>query len=146
MDLGPRPESCKDVGVGKVSPVVRWAGVCIDCSDAEGLAEFYCRLLGWEIVARDGGWLQLRGPDPGLVLNIEAEEWYRPPTWPEQTGGLDKMMHFEIEVSDLEAAISLAVAAGGRPAGAQPTDRDPARIRVMLDPAGHPFCLFVAGE
>lgn len=57
-----------------------------------------------------------------------------------------KMMHFEVQVDDLEAAIDAVIDAGGATATHQPRDRDPSRIRVMLDPAGHPFCLFVAGE
>jgi hypothetical protein len=56
------------------------------------------------------------------------------------------MMHFELLVDDLEAAVDLVVDAGGTEASPQPLDRDPRRLRVMLDPAGHPFCLFVAGE
>jgi catechol 2,3-dioxygenase-like lactoylglutathione lyase family enzyme len=128
-------------------PLARLTGVCIDCADAEALAEFYRRLLGWEITARDGhGWVQIGDPARGISLNVQAEEWYRPPTWPEQPDGQDKMLHFEIEVDDLEAAVAVAVAAGGEPAPWQPPDRDQSRIRVMLDPAGHPFCLFVAGE
>ena len=128
-------------------PRIRLTGVCIDCADAEELAEFYRRLLGWGITARDGhGWVQIGDPARGLSLNVQAEERYRPPTWPEQPGGQDKMLHFEIEVDDLEAAVSAAVDAGGKPAPWQPPDRDQSRIRVMLDPAGHPFCLFVAGE
>jgi predicted enzyme related to lactoylglutathione lyase len=121
--------------------------VCIDCADAAELAEFYRRLLGWEITARDGeGWLQLGDPSGAMALNIQAEEWYRPPTWPEQPDAQHKMLHFEIEVDDLDTAVSAAVEAGGRPAPWQPPDRDQSRIRVMLDPAGHPFCLFVSGE
>jgi catechol 2,3-dioxygenase-like lactoylglutathione lyase family enzyme len=128
-------------------PLVRWTGVCIDCRDAEELAQFYCRLLGWDVTARDGhGWVQVRNPSGDVGLNFQTEEWYRPPTWPEEPDGQDKMLHFEIQVDDLEAAAALAVAAGARPAPHQPVDRDQTRIRVMLDPAGHPFCLFVAGE
>ena len=56
------------------------------------------------------------------------------------------MMHFEVLVDDLEAAVQLVVGSGGTEAAQQPPDRDPTRLRVMLDPAGHPFCLFVDGE
>jgi catechol 2,3-dioxygenase-like lactoylglutathione lyase family enzyme len=120
----------------------RWTGVCIDCADAEELAAFYCRLLGWEITARDGeGWISLRDPAGGVGLNIQAEDWYQPPVWPEQPGAPSKMLHFEIEVDDLDAVIAQSVAAGARVADHQPRDRDPAQLRVMLDPAGHPFCL-----
>lgn len=125
----------------------RWIGVCIDCADADLLAAFYSQLFGWEITANDGhGWAQLREPDGGVGLNIQAEPWYQPPTWPEAADTQHKMMHFEVEVDDLETAIDAVVGAGGNIATRQPDDRDPSRIRVMLDPAGHPFCLFVTGE
>ncbi len=133
-----------DAGMGAN---VRWTTVCIDCRDAESLAGFYCRLLGWQITAGDGqGWVQARDPNGGVGLNFQSEEWYRPPTWPEQLDEQAKMLHFEILVDDLEAAVSHAVSSGGSVAHHQPPDRDESRTRVMLDPEGHPFCLFVAGE
>jgi catechol 2,3-dioxygenase-like lactoylglutathione lyase family enzyme len=130
-------------------PALRWASVCIDCADADQMAEFYSRLLGWEITDRDTpatrqggtGWVALRNPAAGVGLSFQAEEWYQPPVWPEQPGAQTKMLHFDIEVDDLEAAVAYVVAAGGTVAAHQPKDR--ARdLRVMLDPAGHPFCLF----
>jgi catechol 2,3-dioxygenase-like lactoylglutathione lyase family enzyme len=125
----------------------RWIGVCIDCADAETLARFYGALLGWEVTARDGeGWMQLRDPAGGVGLNIQAADWYEPPVWPEEPGAQTKMLHLEVLVDDLDAAIEVAVSAGGTVAPHQPEDRAPDRIRVMLDPAGHPLCLFVAGE
>lgn len=57
-----------------------------------------------------------------------------------------EMLHFEILVNDVGAAVELVVRAGGRQAPYQPPTRDPRGLRVMLDPAGHPFCLFVQGE
>jgi catechol 2,3-dioxygenase-like lactoylglutathione lyase family enzyme len=125
---------------------VRWTTVCIDCADADELAEFYCRILGWQLGARDDGWVQARDPNGGVGLNFQAEEWYVPPTWPEQPGEQTKMLHFEILVDDLETAVADAVAAGATVAPHQPPDRDQNGLRVMLDPAGHPFCLFVEGE
>lgn len=128
-------------------PSFEWTRVCLDCADAEVLGAFYARLLGWEVTSRDGhGWLQLRDPRGGVGLNIQAEEWYQPPVWPEQPGAQAKMLHFEIQVTDLEAAVAFAVEAGGRVAEHQPANRSPDGLRVMLDPAGHPFCLFLAGE
>lgn len=57
-------------------------------------------------------------------------------------------MHFEVEVEvdDLAAAVVRAQELGGSEAPWQSPDRDPDRIREMLDPAGHPLCLFVHGE
>jgi catechol 2,3-dioxygenase-like lactoylglutathione lyase family enzyme len=126
---------------------LRWTGVCLDCADAEELAAFYRALFGWEITARDGAdWIQLRDPSGGVGLNLQAEEWYVPPVWPEHDGEPTKMLHFEIEVDDLDGAVARVLAAGGRQAEHQPSDRAHDRLRVMLDPAGHPFCLYVAGE
>jgi catechol 2,3-dioxygenase-like lactoylglutathione lyase family enzyme len=130
-----------------LNPSFTWTTVCLDCADAEVLADFYCHMLGWEITARDGnGWVQARDPLGGVGLNFQSEVWYQPPTWPERTGQQAKMLHFEIVVDDLHAAIGRAVALGAVVASTQSRDRDPNRLRVMLDPAGHPFCLFVDGE
>jgi predicted enzyme related to lactoylglutathione lyase len=132
--------------MGRRAPV-RWTTVTLDCSDAEALGSFYADLFGWEINARDGvGWVQARDPDGGVGLNFQADDAYEPPTWPEKHGQPAKMMHFEVLVEDLDAAVKRVLRCGGAEAPHQPADRDQARIRVMLDPAGHPFCLFVHGE
>ncbi len=124
-----------------------WKTVTLDCADAEGLGAFYSRLLGWDITAGDGaGWVQLRDPKGGVGINLQAEDWYEPPTWPEESGRHGKMMHFEFLVADLESSVQLVLERGGSEAAYQPPDRDPTRLRVMVDPAGHPFCLFVEGE
>jgi catechol 2,3-dioxygenase-like lactoylglutathione lyase family enzyme len=121
-------------------PSIRWAAVCIDCADAEEMAAFYGRLLGWEVTATDGhGWVGMRDPEGGRSLLFQAEEAYRPPTWPERPEGQDKMLHLEIQVDDLDAAVAFAVDAGARLADHQPQEG----VRVMFDPAGHPFCLFL---
>jgi catechol 2,3-dioxygenase-like lactoylglutathione lyase family enzyme len=121
---------------------LRWASICIDCADADELAGFYGRLLGWEVASRDNGWVALRDPEGGRSLLLQSESWYRPPVWPERPGEQAKMLHLEIQADDVEAAVAHAVAAGATVAAHQPEDRDPAELRVMLDPAGHPFCLF----
>jgi catechol 2,3-dioxygenase-like lactoylglutathione lyase family enzyme len=114
--------------------------VCIDCADADELAGFYSRLLGWEVTSTDGhGWVAMRAPDGGTDILLQAEADYRPPVWPEEPGGQDKMLHFEIQVDDLDDAVAFAVDAGARIADHQPQER----VRVMLDPAGHPFCLYL---
>jgi len=127
--------------------LIKWTTVTLDCSDAEALGSFYAGLFGWEINDRDGaGWVQVRDPHGGVGLNFQADNSYEPPRWPEQHGQQAKMMHFEILVEDLDTAVAQVLRAGGAEAPHQPADRDRTRIRVMLDPAGHPFCLFVHGE
>jgi catechol 2,3-dioxygenase-like lactoylglutathione lyase family enzyme len=111
------------------------------------MAAFYGRVFGWQVTARDddasrlggSGWILLSGPDGGPTLSFQAEPWYEPPTWPEERGALTKMMHLEVVVDDLDSAVARVVDAGGRLAPHQPEGRDD--LRVVLDPAGHPFCL-----
>ena len=121
---------------------LRWNAVCLDCADAEEMAAFYGRLLGWEVSAGGGRWIAMEDPEGGVGLIFQARGWYRPPTWPERPYSQHKMMHFEIQVDDVEAAVADAVAAGARVADRQPENRDGDKLRVMLDPAGHPFCLW----
>ncbi|MGK2947248.1 MAG: VOC family protein [Acidimicrobiales bacterium] len=120
-------------------PSVRLATVCLDCADAHELAGFYGRLLGWEVTASEPHWVLLRDPAGGTGLSFQAEPDYQPPTWPEAPGAQDKMLHLDLWVDDLDEAVAHAVAAGARLADRQPQDR----VRVLLDPAGHPFCLFL---
>jgi hypothetical protein len=47
------------------------------------------------------------------------------------------MMHFDFQVADLDAAVEEAVGLGATLAESQPQ----VTVRVLLDPAGHPFCL-----
>jgi len=110
----------------------------IDCADAEAMAAFYGRLLGWEVTWRDGGFVLMRDPAGGAGLSFQADPRYRPPVWPEQPGEQAKMIHLDIKVDDLEAATACALEAGARLAEFQGR----ADLRVLLDPAGHPFCLF----
>jgi catechol 2,3-dioxygenase-like lactoylglutathione lyase family enzyme len=128
------------ISQGGVMPSFRIATVCIDCDDAGAMADFYGRLLGWEATIREPHWVLVRDPAGGTGLSFQAERGYRPPTWPEEPSGQDKMLHLDIQVDDLDAAVAHALAVGARLAEYQPQER----VRVMLDPAGHPFCLFLA--
>lgn len=132
-----------------MSTSLRWVGLAIDCVDAEPVARFYAQLLGFEMREfRPPEWAQLWDPARGVHLNnIQGRvPGYRPPTWPERPGQQQKMLHLGVEVDDVPAAVATALAAGGTEAPWQPPDRDPNRIRIVLDPAGHPVCLFVTGE
>ena len=72
-----------------------------------------------------------------------AALWCRLLGWVEiaRDGEQQKQLHLELGVDDLESAVALAVSCGAAEAPHQPPDRDPASLRVVLDPAGHPFCL-----
>jgi hypothetical protein len=125
---------------------IQWTGITLDCADEAGpMARFYEGLLGFEIRSLGPRWAQLFDPNGGVHINIAAMPWYQPPMWPEKPGELTKMLHFEVQVQNLEAAVARALEVGGTEAMWQPPDRNRDRMRVMLDP-GHPLCLFVHGE
>jgi catechol 2,3-dioxygenase-like lactoylglutathione lyase family enzyme len=120
-------------------PRLTVTGTNIGAPDANALADFYRRLLGYETRTEEPGWVVLRPPGGGHTLNFQAEERYVPPAWPAGPGEQQMQMHLEIAVDDLEAGVAHAVAQGATLAGFQPQNH----VRVCLDPAGHPFCLFL---
>jgi hypothetical protein len=71
-----------------------------------------------------------------VLLNMHRVADHRPPDWP--SGPAPKQLHLDFAVEDLENAQEAAVALGARVAQVQPS---PERWRVLIDPAGHPFCL-----
>lgn len=115
------------------------ATVVLDCPDAHVLADFYRKLLAWEVRREEPDWVLIRSPDGGTCLSFQSEKDYQPPVWPERPEAQQKMLHLDIEVDDLDAAGAYAVAVGAKLADFQPQDG----VRVYFDPAGHPFCLFV---
>lgn len=117
------------------------SGVVLDSPDAGALANFYRMLLGWAVEQDEPGWVKLRSPDGGTGLSFQTEPQYVPPVWPAGPGDQQMQLHLDIAVADLAAAGEHAVAAGAVLAGYQPQDD----VRVYLDPAGHPFCLFLPG-
>ncbi|HRE01742.1 MAG TPA: VOC family protein [Ilumatobacteraceae bacterium] len=129
-------------------PVMRVSGPTLDAGEPLTLAAFYQRLLGWAIVRREGprpgypasdGWAMLASPTGDAKLEVQWEPYYRPPVWPGADGEQLMMMHLDIGVADLDHGVAWAVAQGATEAAHQPQSD----VRVMLDPAGHPFCLFV---
>jgi catechol 2,3-dioxygenase-like lactoylglutathione lyase family enzyme len=118
----------------------QWFGVALDAPDARELARFYQRLLGWRLFDDEPGWATLApSDDAGYNLAFQTEEKYARPVWPTEDGRPQMSMHLDIEVDDLEEAVAHAVEAGAELASYQPQEK----VRVMLDPAGHPFCLYL---
>ncbi|GLP71191.1 glyoxalase [Streptomyces sp. TUS-ST3] len=129
-----------------MSPSARLSTVVLDAHDAHELAAFYQRLLGYVVRAEEPHWV-LIGPPPGtegISLAFETEPGYVPPVWPTRKPGDQQMMlHLDIEVDGgpdgLESETARALAEGARLAEYQPQDD----VRVLYDPSGHPFCLWV---
>jgi catechol 2,3-dioxygenase-like lactoylglutathione lyase family enzyme len=118
---------------------MRLSAVVLDAPDAGELADFYRRLLGWEMKVDEGDWVMLERPDGGTSLSFQTEEFYVRPVWPGAADEQLMMLHLDIEVDDLDEAGAHAVAQGAILAEFQPQDD----VRVYLDPAGHPFCLWI---
>lgn len=117
-----------------MTAIVRFAGVSLDTDDPHRLADFYRRLLGLEVLLDVDDVVALRGN--GFLLTTQRVEGHVPPSWP--TGPTPKQMHLDLAVADLDGAESLALSLGAVRAQYQPM---PEEWRVMIDPAGHPFCL-----
>lgn len=121
-------------------PLVTLRTVNHDCPDAAAMARFYGGLLGWEPTVVEPDWILMRDPRGGTGVSFQQIEGFERPTWPEEPGRQQKMIHLDLLVTDLQEAVALALSVGGTLA--EPQDRED--LRVILDPAGHPLCLFTA--
>jgi len=117
-------------------PVGRLASVSLDCPDPSALADFYTGLLGLQRAyeSPDGGVVSLS--DGGLAVTMMRATDHVRPTWPGP--GQQQQVHLDILVTDLDDGVAQAVALGAAEATHQPA---PSAWRVLIDPAGHPFCL-----
>ena len=119
--------------------------VALDCPDPYALAQFYAALTGIPVETWPGVDPQdMDGID--LVhsslpaLSFQRVEDYVPPTWPD--GTIQKQMHLDFVVDDLDEGERHALRVGATKAAIQPGET----FRVFLDPAGHPFCLIRRGR
>ncbi|MGH3226622.1 MAG: VOC family protein, partial [Streptosporangiaceae bacterium] len=98
-------------------PRLTLTGTNIDAPDANALADFYRRLLGWATSLEEPGWVILRSPGAGHTLNFQTEERYARPAWPAGSGDQQMMMHLEIQCSrpfKVSMRVPFAVPAGWR--------------------------------
>ena len=115
-------------------------GVVLETADPPALARFYAALMEWQIVKEEPDFFGVAPMGSHVeYLAFQRSADYVPPTWPNEPGAQQMQMHLDIEVPDLERAVAAAVAAGATEAAWQPQET----VRVLLDPAGHPFCLYV---
>jgi hypothetical protein len=107
----------------------RLVGISLDCADPQRLADFYLALLGGRPLWAKESSAAIEVP--GAVLVAQRVDDYVPPSWPGTA-----IVHLDLTADDLVATAEQAVALGAT----LPEQPDP-RWRVLLDPAGHPFCL-----
>lgn len=117
-----------------------WWGVVLDTDDVEALTRFYAALTGWRIRHLD----EMNGSlDPGegvAYLSIQGSPEYERPVWPSRAGKQQMMAHLGFEVGDLAGEVDRAVGLGAELSEHQPQEN----VRILFDPAGHPFCLYVS--
>jgi catechol 2,3-dioxygenase-like lactoylglutathione lyase family enzyme len=111
--------------------------MAIEAPDPSALARFYSELLGWPIGHEEPGTSILGMPHGDSFVVFQEAADYRAPVWPPAEGEQRPMMHLDFQVGDLDGAVADAVELGATLATHQPQEN----VRVLLDPAGHPFCL-----
>jgi catechol 2,3-dioxygenase-like lactoylglutathione lyase family enzyme len=130
------------VRVADATPNMQVTATVIGTPNPQRLADFYQALLEWNRLDNKPGWVKLQPSSGGPCLSFQYEASFMPPEWPAVAGAQHMMMHLDIAANDLEAAVSRAEELGARRADYQPQPH----VRVMLDPDGHPFCLFTRGS
>ena len=119
---------------------IRVSTVNLSTSDPSALARFYAATArAWEIKVEEPrpGW---SSPERTTSRSPSSTtQHYQPPVWPSEPGKPPTQVHLEVQVTDLAGALEHALACGARLADHQPQED----VRVCLDPAGHPFCLWV---
>ncbi|WP_439659257.1 VOC family protein [Lentzea sp. HUAS TT2] len=116
-------------------PGAELRGVTLDCADPRELAGFYGALTGMRELFSADGFVALTNGS-GCDLGFQRVDGYRAPQWPGQD--VPQQFHLDLRADDLDATEELALGLGATKPDRQPGD---GRWRVLLDPAGHPFCL-----
>ena len=112
---------------------VLFDGVVVDCPDDVGLMRFYHELTGMPVGDYGDAFPVIAAH--GVALAFQEVKDYQPPTWPSQDRG--QQLHLEFVTDDIPGAITYAESIGATRAPDASFDD----YTVMLDPAGHPFCI-----
>lgn len=116
-------------------PVASIGALILDCADPGPMSVFYQEALGAVVVRadHDGDYLKV----DGMLLLIRRLVDYRPPSWP--SADVPTQLHLDLYVDDLAAGAAALQAVGATLPDHQPHAGD--GLLVLLDPAGHPFCI-----
>ena len=118
----------------------RISELVLDCRDPEMLARFWCEVLDFVVLDREGdGSLEIGaregfgGPQPTIILSPSDEP--RPGKLP---------MHIDVNATDRDQAAELErlLQLGARPAQVGQTGEE--SWHVLADPEGNEFCLLNA--
>ncbi len=114
----------------------RLFAVTIDCPDPAGLVRFYQAFLGGEPSFASNEDYATLVIDGSVRLDFQRVPNAAPAQWPDPDG--PQRLHLDFMVDDLAQTEQHLLGIGAVPADFQPGGE---RFRVLLDPAGHPFCI-----
>jgi catechol 2,3-dioxygenase-like lactoylglutathione lyase family enzyme len=115
----------------------RISELVIDCRDPDRLASFWCEVLGYVELERDGDVIEIGppgagfgGPQPTIVFDRSSDA---------KAGKLP--LHIDVSPTDCDQDAELArlLAVGARPADIGQTGDE--SWHVLADPEGNEFCL-----
>jgi catechol 2,3-dioxygenase-like lactoylglutathione lyase family enzyme len=109
------------------------SAVTLDCPDPAALADFYRAVTGWDTLYSSDDYAYLGGAGE-VRLGFQRAADHARPRWP----GPDTQAHLDFGVPDLAEAEGRLLELGATVAAFQPGGD---KWRVLLDPAGHPFCI-----
>ncbi|GAB3085306.1 VOC family protein [Micromonospora schwarzwaldensis] len=118
----------------------RISELVLDCRDPEALARFWCEVLDFVVLGREGdGSIEIGprdgfgGPQPTIILSPTAE--------PERA---KPRLHIDVNATDRDqdAELERLLKLGARPADVGQTGEE--SWHVLADPEGNEFCLLKA--
>jgi Glyoxalase-like domain len=114
--------------------VPQFVAVSLDCDDPAALAEFYVAMLAGELLWSSPSGAGVRVP--GLTLVCQRVDGYQAPRWPGSS-----LVHLDLSAGPTVAATTAAVERAITWGAQRATHQPDSRWTVLLDPAGHPFCI-----
>ena len=117
---------------------MKLGAIVLDSGNSEELSNFYQKLLGWTKYRQGPEWIILKSDSgEGLPLVFQEIDCYQRPVWPARADAQQQMTHLDFYTDDVPASVAHALACGAVLSPVQLEDS----WQVLLDPAGHPFCI-----
>lgn len=115
---------------------MKLSAITLDCPDPLALAAFYQKATGLEPHPKSDAEFAGLTREDGLFIGFQRVDDYRAPSWPDQIVPQQLHICFKVveELDEAEAQL-LELGAG------KPERQNEDRYRVLIDPAGHPFCI-----
>ena len=125
------------------APVGRLLSVVFECADPDEEGRFWEAMLGYARHHSGPDWVTIADVvDQTQRLSFQRVEDHVRPTWPARDR--PQQAHIDLLVEDLDDADREAIALGARRLTDDAVVHEDESFRVYADPAGHPFCLWIA--